>query len=138
MIYAIGSVFGSSEEKLSDFISQNVACIGWPRDEAPALHQILQKMVVGDIIFVKAFPPSSGLHVKAVGIITSSEIFNVPNLGYGRAVQWVWSATEGRVHFTIGRLNDRYDNMRNGTLYEEFGPEVQTRIIDILLNPVAY
>ena len=133
MIYGIGSVYNSTEEQLSHFVSSGVACIGWPREEAPALHQLLSRIAVGDLVFVKSYPPSSGLYVKAVGVVTSAELFNVPGLGFGRSVSWVWSALDGREPVHLGRIKDRYDNMRHGTLYEELGPIVQQRVLDILL-----
>lgn len=134
MIYGIGSVFDSTEEKLPQFVTSNVACVGWDRNDAPGLHQLLGKIGVGDIIFVKAYPPSSGLYIKAVGIVNSPDIFNVPNLGYGRSVSWIWSALDGREPIHLGPVNDRYDNMRRGTLYEELGPVVQQRVLDVVLG----
>jgi len=137
MIYGIGSVYGSTDEKLGQFVSSNIACIGWERDEAPALHQLLNRIAVGDLIYIKSFPASRGLYIKAVGVVTSPEIFNIPGLGYGRAVKWVWSATNGNDAIHLGRIDDRYDNMRLGTLYEELGPLVQQRVVDVLLTPAA-
>lgn len=138
MIFGIGSVYGSTEEKLPQFISSGVACVGWPPEEAPGLHQLLSRISVGDIIFVKSYPPSSGLHIKAVGLVTSQEIFNVPHLGFGRSVEWVWSVGGDTAAIRLGQLNDRYDNMRRGTLYEELGPTAQEKIINILLHPEKY
>ena|SRR3989442_971813 len=133
MIYGIGSVYGSKHEKLSQFVSSSVACIGWERDQAPALHQLLNRIAVGDIVFVKSFTASGGLYIKAVGVVTSPEILILPDLRYGRSVSWVWSALDVKDAIHLGRIEDRYDNMRFGTLYEELGPVVQQRVVDILL-----
>lgn len=134
MIYGIGSMYGSTDEKLPQFLDQNVACVGWPRDEAPALHQLLAQISVGDIIYIKSHPPRHGLFVKAVGIVDSPEIFRVPNgLGDGRSVQWIWNAPIGSP-YSFGQVNDRYNNFRTGTLYQELGPTVQSLIVHTVVN----
>src|SRR5256885_9186574 len=122
-----GPWYGSTDEMLPQFLSRKVACIGWPKTEASALHQMLAQIGGGDIVFMKAHPPSHGLYIKAVGIVDSPEIYSFPDLG----VQWVWTFREsdGPVH--LGRQNDRYDNFRGGTLYQELGPAVQAAVIDL-------
>ena len=121
MIYGIGSMYGSTDEKLPEFVSRKVACIGWPKTEASSLHQLLTQIGVGDIIFVKSYPPSHGLYVKAVGIVNSPELYTFPDLGTGRGVRWVWVADENIEPVHLGRMNDRYDNFRGGSLYQELG-----------------
>src|SRR5207245_703490 len=134
MIYGIGSVYGSTDEMLPQFVSRKVACIGWPETEAAGLHQMLGHIGVGDIVFIKAHPPSHGLYIKAVGVVDSPEVYRFPDLGSGRSVRWVWSATDGVKPAHLGRLNDRYDNLRGGTIYPEFGPTVQEAVISILVT----
>ncbi len=138
-MYGIGSVYDSTDEKLEEFVRSGVACIGWPEQEAPGLHQQLAHIGVGDIMFVKAFPPAQGLYIKAVGIVSNAKVLELPrNLGFGREVKWVWSATNGKDPLKLGRIEDRYDFMRTGTMYLELGPLVQEKIIDILVNPGSY
>lgn len=132
MIYGFGSMYGSTEEKLPDFLSRKLACIGWPKEEAGALHQMLAQIAVGDIVFVKAHPPAHGLYIKAVGVVDSAEIYTSRDLGAGRSVQWVWHCNGQPLQ--LGRQNDRYDNFRGGTLYQELGPDVQAAVIDLLVN----
>ncbi len=132
MFYGIGSMYGSTDDKLPEFLSRNLACIGWPRDEAPAIHQLLGQIAVGDIVFVKSFPPQHGLYIKAVGIVDSSEVYTSRDLGSGRSVQWVWVHNVDPAH--LGRLNDHYDQFRAGSLYQELGPQVQAAVIDLLVN----
>ena len=133
MIYGIGSMYGS-DEMVPEFIRQRVACIGWPKTEAPGLHQMLRQMTVGDIIFIKAHPPSHGLYLKAVGVVDSPDTYESRDLGVGRYVRWVWHVTASVEAVHLGRLNDRYDHMRGGTLYPEFGPAVQEAVINILVR----
>jgi hypothetical protein len=66
-IYAFGASFGGRNDVSSEFIERGVACVGWPRSEAPALHTILKHIKTADIIYIKSHPPSIGLIVKAVG-----------------------------------------------------------------------
>lgn len=134
MIYAIGSVYGSTDEMLPQFLARKVVCIGWPKTEAAALHQMLGQIAVGDIIFVKSHPPSHGLYIKAVGIVDSPEVYSFPDLGSGRSVQWLWGQNPETRPLPLGRQNDRYDNFRGGSLYQEFGPAVQAAIIDLVVN----
>lgn len=134
MIYAIGSMYGSTDEMLPDFLSRKVACIGWPKTEASALHQMLGQIGVGDIVFVKSHPAAHGLYIKAVGIVDSPEVYSFPDLGTGRSVRWVWSFKEENGPLRLGRQNDRYDNFRMGSLYQEFGPAVQAAVIDLLAH----
>ena len=99
---------------------------------------VLAGIGVGDLVFIKSFPPSRGLYIKAVGIVKTHEVIDftdIPSLrdlGYGREVDWIWHDNVDPVH--LGRLEDRYDYMRGGTLFQEFGPVVQARVIDIVLN----
>ena len=139
MIYGIGSTY-DGVDKFDEFIRHNVVCIGWDRDDAPAIYQLFAKIAVGDIVFIKSFPPSQGLYIKAVGIVTTPDVIpfdprlNQPNLGYGRNIAWVWTIEPNESPIRIGRLDDHYDYMRGGTLYEELGPEVQQRVIEIVMS----
>jgi hypothetical protein len=135
MIYGIGTMYGSTDEMLPDFITSGAVWIGWPQEEAPALHQLLGQIGVGDIVFAKSFPPSSGLYIKGVAVVTSAQTVKLTKLGVGREVRWIWTASDGRQSVHVGRLDDRYDNMRGGTLYQELGPVVQKKVLDILFNP---
>ena len=53
-IYGVGATF--DEVDVSQyFIDNNVAGIGWPIKYAPDLHQFIQSLKVGDIIYIKSF-----------------------------------------------------------------------------------
>lgn len=139
MIYGIGTTYGATDEKFPEFVAAGTICIGWEEAEAPAIHQLFAHIAVGDIVFAKSFPPRQGLFIKGVGIVTSPELYRFPNIeGVGRAVRWVWTALEGRQMESMGRLNDHYDYFRGGTLFQEFGPRVQEKVINILLNPDGF
>lgn len=92
MFYGIGAAFSSgTEDHASTFISKGFACIGWNSEDAPAFHEMLRQINIGDIIFLKSFSPKAGLYIKAIGLVTSSKILQpneTDNLGYAREVAW--------------------------------------------------
>lgn len=140
-IYGIGSCFGASEEKLSDFINTGHAFVGWSENDAPAIVQSFKSLKPGDIVYVKSNSPRSGLYIKAVGVVTGREAFkdNINNLGWGRKVRWAWWSKldpnkEGLNPVKLGKIHDGATNMRTGTFYEEFGPEIQEKVLDLLIN----
>jgi len=85
-------------------------------------------MKTGDVIFIKSHPPSEGLILKAVGIVTNADVRNRSNLGDGVEVHWTWKGNE-----RLGQISDKY-NVRNITLYEEFNPTVQSKVLELLLS----
>ena len=126
-IYGIGAYHGESVSK--KFLSQGVACVGWDPNDAPALHRILRGITVGDLIFIKSFPPNKGLSILAVGIVVDDEVRKVKGLGMGVKVDWIWRGNE-----FIGRKNDKYDSVRGITLYAEFNPDIQKKVMELLLK----
>jgi hypothetical protein len=134
MIYGIGTTYDSSNEKLPEFVSNEAICLGWTAAASPAIHQLFGQIGVGDIVFAKSFPPSHGLYIKGVCIVTSAKLFELPRLGVGRHVRWIWSALEGREPIRLGRLDDHYDYFRGGTLYQELGPRVQDVVLQIVFD----
>jgi hypothetical protein len=96
------------------------------------LHNILHHIKIGDIAFIKSFNPQVGLTIKAVGIVTGREPQQVTDtdgdLGWGVSVEWVWQGEE-----RVGLLQDRYP-VRTITLYEEYNPDIQQRVIRLLLH----
>jgi hypothetical protein len=138
MFYGIGAAYSSgTEDYTSTFINKGIACIGWDSKDAPAFHEILRQINIGDIVFLKSFSPKAGLYIKAIGLVSSSKILQ-PNeteyLGYAREVAWKFRALKQNQWLWLGRLQDKYDFMRGGTMYIEMNPDVQTKIIAELLK----
>ena len=134
-IFGVGAFYDGTTDVTDDFLAGGVACVGWAEQDAPALHKLLARIQVGDIVYIKAHPPGRDLIVKAVGIVTGDSIANHGNLGQGVPVRWVWRGNE----VFREAQNERY-NVRNNTLYEEMSPAMQTRILDLLLariEPIA-
>jgi hypothetical protein len=126
-IFAFGASYGDDDVS-EDFIKRGVACVGWEPDEAPTLHTLLKHIKTGDVVYLKAHPPNAGLIIKAVGIVVGNEVREYGKLGRGVSVEWVWSGKK-----RLGQIKDKY-NVRNLTLYEEYGFEVQTKVLTLLLG----
>ena len=128
-IFGLGAMYDGKDDVSQNFLSGGIACVGWSEADAPAAHNMLRHIKIGDIVFLKSFPPNFGLIVKAIGIVTGSEPREVENLGWGVDVRWLWQGER-----RIGRLEDKYDPMRGLTLYEEYNPTLQWQLIDLLLS----
>jgi len=125
-IFGIGAHY--DRDVTQEFLSRGFACVGWSANDAPPAHAILRQLRTGDIIFIKSWNPQAGLTIKAVGVVTEGKVRTVRSLGSGVPARWVWS---GEVR--IGKLDDKWP-VRTVTLYEEQHPQVQSRIIGLLLD----
>ncbi len=134
-VYGFGAAYGGSDDMTSDFIKASGAFVGWKLDEAPAAHEMLRQIEVGDIVFLKSFPPSIGLIVKAAGIvIETGEDIMAWELGTGVRVNWTFVGARDGGHVRLGKINDKADFTRGGTLYREYNPNVQRKIIELVLS----
>jgi len=132
-VYGIGAMYDGTDDYTETFVQMGVACVGWPPDDAPAIHAQMKSVKAGDIFFIKSFAPTAGLHITAVGIVTDSTFRLITDaLGWGVSVRWL-PLPEGRI--VLGALEDHSDYMRRGTLYEEFNPTVIREVIDTLSRP---
>ena len=128
-IYGIGAYYDGTTDVSSDFLAQEVACLGLSRADAPALHRLLGHIKAGDIIYIKAHPPGRDLIIKAVGIVRDEELRDYGNLGQGLRVRWIWQGS----HIVREGMGEKY-NVRSNTLYEEVSPDIQALILDLLLS----
>lgn len=132
-VYGIGAMYGGTDDQTENFITMGVACVGWARDEAPAVHAQMSSIKSGDVLFIKSFAPSAGLHIKAVGIVTDADFRKITDkLGYGVSVRWTRVPPD---QVAVGALEDRSDYMRRGSLYEEFNPRIVSKVLDVLVPP---
>jgi hypothetical protein len=128
-VFGIGAYYDGTTDMTDAFLSNGVACIGWPAHEAPPLHKLMGHIRMGDIVYIKAQPPNQGLTIKGVGIVTDDEVFRDTDLGEAcLRARWVWSGNE-----FLGHITDRYP-VRSITLYEEFNPEIIRRVIELLVS----
>ncbi|MEM4379881.1 MAG: hypothetical protein QXL01_04255 [Thermoplasmatales archaeon] len=112
------------------FLSHGVAAVGWTANDNPSLHRLMRCIKTGDLIFLKTYirtssPPA--LRIRAVGVVIDDNAHDIPNIGTGVNVRWVWTGDE--------RLPapDPY-NVRSVALYEELNPDVQQRILELLFS----
>lgn len=88
---------------------------------------------VGDIVYIKAFPPGARqIIVKAVGVIVDEVVVDATTsndlVSCGRHVRW--ASTEQLV---LPQPTEK-NNVRANTVYEEFHPEIQHQILQRLLG----
>lgn len=134
-IYGFGAAFGGSEDMTARFIEAGGAFVGYDRNEAPVAHAMLRMIEAGDIVFLKSVPPSIGLIVKAVGVVLQAAPFDDRELGWGVQVRWIATAKEaGAEILRLGKMGDKADFTRGGTLYREYSPMVNGRILSLLLG----
>ena len=128
-IFGIGAYYDGTTDMSGTFIAEGFACIGWKEWHGPGFHNIMRHIKVGDVIYLKAFPPNVGLIIKAVGIVTDDKIRERKKLGKAcMKVRWIWSGKK-----VLGRLEDKY-NVRLVTMYEEFSPVVQKEVLKLLFS----
>lgn len=134
--YGFGAAYSGTEDMTATFVEAGGAFVGWRSDEAPSAHAMLRQIEVGDLVFLKSFPPSMGLIVKAAGIVTETAepllVYEIP--GVGVRVNWTFYGPRNGGTKLIGKVGDKADFMRGGTLYREYNPDVQRRIIQLVLG----
>lgn len=126
-IFAVGANYDGNDVS-SQFIAHRMAGVGWDFESAPELHQLIASLKVGDIVYIKAFPPGSpDIFVKAIGFVADGILHNdlsSANLvAVGRNIDW--RVTE---EFQIPKPPERL-NVRLNSAYEEFHPAVQAAIL---------
>lgn len=127
-IFGVGAYYDGDVS--NDFISNNIAGPGWSMEEAPELHQFINTLKVGDIVYLKsASPASADIVVKAIGVVVDDELVkDSPIVSAGRNIMWV--VTED---FRVSKPKEK-NNVRLNTMYEEFSPEIQKKIINKLFK----
>lgn len=126
-IYAVGAFFDGTTDVSPQFIQAGIVGIGWSASDAPELHQFMRTLKVGDIVYIKAYPPGSpDIIVKGIGIIVDGAEASNPLVNYGRNVRWVYTQ-----EFRIPKQLEN-NNVRANTMYEEFHPDVQRIILQHL------
>lgn len=130
MVFGVGATYDDgSRDQFSSFINHNIVCVGWDEATAPSFHAMLAGMSVGDVVFIKSFSPKAGLYIKAIGVIATSNVFDTP-FGKARKVIWKYVAESKDGWFKFGRMYDKYDFMRGGTLYPEYNPDIVRKVLD--------
>jgi len=102
------------------------------RADAPALHNMMAHMNVGDIVYIKSHPIDRGLIIKAVGIVIDDEIISTDLGDSCLRMNWIWVGKK-----ELGRIPDKY-NVRNNTLYVEYNPTVRKTVVNLLTSACAH
>lgn len=110
-----------------EFLAEEVACVGWDKADAPALHNMFAHIKIGDVIYLKSHPAGLGLTIKAVGIVVHDQVTS-SGLGECLKVKWIWVGKK-----ELGKIKDKY-NVRNNTMYEEHNPVIQKTVVNLLLS----
>ena len=67
-IFGIGAFY--EEDVSQDFIKANLVSVGHGVKDAPELHQFMRTLKVGDVVYIKSFPPgSTEIIVRGIGVI---------------------------------------------------------------------
>jgi len=129
-VLGLGASYNNGTRDMTNaFLNNGVACVGWMAADYPALHKFFKHIKMGDIIYIKAKTPQVGLIIKGIGVVVDDTIFTNRRLGQACIkVKWKWRGNE-----RLGRIADKY-NVRNNTMYEEYNPEIITRVIELLLS----
>lgn len=127
MVFGIGAFWENRDDMVPEFLRQHCACIGWSREDAPTLYDILEQVRIGSIVYLKSYNPQSGLRIKAVGIVTGTHMTTSLS-NESLAVSWLWTGED-----LVGMVDDKYP-VRTCTIYEEPSREIQERVVSLLLS----
>lgn len=124
-------MFGASwsgKDLSGSFIRKGVACVGWSQEDAPTLHDILERVRPGDLAVIKSW--GGGLfRIRAVGLVTAV-VAEVEDLGRGVKVRWGWVGDQA---VPKKLMKDKYASARTITLYEEPSVRMAEFVVDLLL-----
>ena len=135
----------SGVDVTKDFLEQECFCIGYEKKEASALYEMLRRVKIGDIVYLKSFKvgkkgESGTIFIKAIGFVIGQNIKSFTfsdgsNMGYGRGVKWIKDFSDREDWFEL-ELNpeERVNNVYSNTMYEEYSARVITTVIDLLVE----
>lgn len=127
-IYGIGANFGGIDVS-KNFLHSGVAGVGWNWTDAPDLHNYIDSIRKGDIIYIKSCNFGSDICVKGIGIVTDNTSVGTTSIGgkhfihSGKRVDWLNKST-----FVIPKPYGK-NNVRSNSVYREFHPDVIKEIL---------
>lgn len=72
-IWGMGANFSIKDNQLDNFIRENFVCIGWSEQEQPKYYELMKKIKIGDIIYIKSFYITTNpMKIKAIGVVTDT------------------------------------------------------------------
>lgn len=140
-VWGMGSYWNDSkpQNKIDAFITNQVASIGWTKEQAPALYNMVQEMEKGDIIYIKSYVMKKReLRIKAIGIITDKKLLNIEKLNdQCFSVNWIKKPEDNLPAIEMERRYLRY-NVYSCTLYPEYNEEIAEKIREMAGFPKDY
>lgn len=142
-VFGAGAYYNVDVTK--DFLEQECFCIGYEKKDASALYEMLRRVKIGDIVYLKSFNmgkkgEAGKIFIKAVGFVIGQNIkpmtfSNGSDMGYGRKVKWVKDFSDREDWFEL-ELNaeERINNVYSNTLYEEYSARIIRYVIDLLVR----
>lgn len=125
-IWGIGAYYENIGDVSTQFIQNNIVCIGHSYYTASAIHEMFKSISAGDLVYIKKnFPPGSDLTIMAIGIITSMDPYQI-QLGFTHDVKWLWIGPA-----QIASPSDK-NNVRKNTLYREYNPNIINTIFTLI------
>lgn len=141
-IYGVGSKWNEKELK-GQFFDENKFILGWNEDRAEDLYSFISALKIGDILYIKSNAPGSRkIRVKGIGLVTKNLFSCISSGELGSESYKSWKSLFVKVAWTckdafeieipekIGKLT----NIRAATIYEEYLPYVQERIVEGLIK----
>lgn len=140
-VYGAGAYY--DEDVSKDFICKECFCIGYEKEDASALYEMLRRVKIGDLVYIKSFNQgkkgeSGRLYIKAIGFVVGQNIkpftfTNGKDMGFGRKVKWIKDLSNRDDWIEIDlHSEDRVNNVYANTLYEEYSARIINYIIDII------
>lgn len=141
-IYGVGSNW-DGEEVCDLFFEKDQFILGWNEDSAEDLYTFISSLKVGDILYIKANRPGSrSIRVKGVGIVNKNLISCISSgeLGQGSISDWnslfvgVSWVVKAEFIIEIPKNQGKLTNVRAATIYEEYLPFVQEKIVASIVS----
>lgn len=131
-IWGMGANFSIKDNQLDNFIRENFVCIGWSEQEQPKYYELMKKIKIGDIIYIKSFYITTNpMKIKAIGVVTDTFKNSNSHQGYENCdneVKIKWLNTDLNEELPV---NDKYKE-RKSSIFKEDNEEIAKRIIALI------
>ncbi len=129
-VWGIGANW-NKQDISEKFIAYKTAAIGWDVEQNSTYHELIEKVRLGDLIFIKArFMMNVPLRIKGIGLVVDTKLCK--ENGYhgkdGIKVHWIKDLTDSPVDLSISPSSTKSVQ----TFYREDNPEVIREIINLL------
>lgn len=134
-VYGIGANLGGSMDVSTDFISKNIAYLGYKKEDAPVFYEIIKEIKLGDVVYIKSLPiGKNNLHIKDVGIVTrelSDTLQYIDGDTKNDTIGLKWLNL--KMNLDIEKCDKKY-TARSTSIYREYSPFVINAIMSRILS----